>query len=94
MWDEANAVFEFVGGAFMWLNVRRLYLDKRTAGVSPVAVLFFVGWGFWNLWYYPAIGQLWSFVGGISIVLANVTWLALLWKYNEDAKTKDQTKDS
>lgn len=78
--DLINGVFEFVGSLALWANVYRLYVDKRTHGVTWYATGFFMLWGYWNLYYYPSLEQYWSFVGGVSIVVANTVWLGqMLW---------------
>lgn len=79
--DLINAVFEAVGGAMGWLNVAQLYRDKAVRGVNRFAIGMFTAWGFWNLFYYPQLGQWLSFGGGLVIVSANAAWLTLAIKY-------------
>jgi hypothetical protein len=50
-------------------------------GVSILSTTMFTAWGFWNLFYYPHLGQWWSFTGGLAIVAANALWVALMLKY-------------
>lgn len=70
-----NGGFELVGSAMTWMNVRQVWKDRGYAGVYPPAILIFFSWGFWNLYYYPHLGQWASFVGGVSLVTANLLWL-------------------
>jgi len=78
--DVVNGCFELFGGAFLMLNVQRLMRDKRVAGVRISPVVFFTAWGFWNLYYYPSLGQWASFAGGIAVVGVNTLWIGLaLW---------------
>ncbi len=79
--DIINGLFEFVGAAFIWLSIRRLYTDKKVAGVSWIHVSFFTAWGAWNIFYYPHLGQMWSLAGGIAVVVSNIVWLAGLLYY-------------
>jgi hypothetical protein len=79
--DVINGIFEGGGSIFLWLNVRRLLQDRGYKGVYVPAIAFFAGWGIWNLYYYPHLGQWLSFTGGLSIVIANVTYVALLLKF-------------
>lgn len=79
--DIINAAFEVLGGAFIALSIMKLAKDKTVAGVSWAHAAFFASWGFWNLYYYPSLGQMWSFYGGLGVVLANTTWLAQLIYY-------------
>lgn len=80
--DQINAVFEFLSAVFISMNVRRLYRDKKVAGVSLWPTAFFTSWCVWNLYFYPALGQWWSFGAGILIGLVNATWLTLAVYYN------------
>lgn len=81
--DFINGTFEFLGGFALWGNCVRLYRDQQVRGVSPVYTAFFLSWGYWNLYFYPSLDQWWSFVGGLNIVAANTTWLALMWRYRD-----------
>lgn len=79
--DMINGLFELFGSLMLWTNVRQLYKDKEIKGVNWWTVVFFTSWGIWNLFYYPSLGQWWSFYGGISIALANLVWLIMLLCY-------------
>jgi hypothetical protein len=79
--DTVNGLFELVGGAFMFLNVRRVCLDKCVRGVSWPVMVFFTAWGWWNLYFYPAYGLWMSFWGGVLIVIGNTTWLTVAGYY-------------
>ena len=79
--DAVNGSFEFVGGLLLWLNVRALHRDKRIRGVRIFPTAFFCAWGFWNLYFYPHLGQWLSFLGGLNIVAANTVWVAQMIYY-------------
>lgn len=84
MWfDLVNGLFEFVGALSIWMNVATILKHKQTRGVSKFATGFFTSWGYWNLYYYPHLGQWFSFSGGVAIVLGNTVWLYLMWKYRK-----------
>ena len=92
--DHINGLFELVGGIFIWLNVRRIYIDKTLKGVSALPTIFFTSWGFWNLYYYPHLEQWFSFLGGVFIVIANCVWLyfvAYYWRKGKNARTEKST---
>ncbi|MES2788545.1 MAG: hypothetical protein V4719_02915, partial [Planctomycetota bacterium] len=74
-------LFEALGAMFLFLNVRQLYRDKELKGVDWRAVAFFFSWSLWNLYYYPAMNQPWSFFGAILICSMNFAWLALAGYY-------------
>ena len=76
--DFINGVFELVGGGLLFLNVRRLWIDATLKGVDWKPTAFYAVWGLWNLYFYPALDQWWSFAGGIVVVVANLAWLGLL----------------
>lgn len=82
MWqDNINGTYELVGGFFLFLNCLKLYRDKKIRGVSILATAFFASWGFWNLYYYPHLGQWMSFLGGICIVSFNTLWVGMMLWY-------------
>ena len=85
--DLINGLFEFFGSIMLWRNVMQLHRDKMTRGVHWAATGFFMAWGYWNLFYYPHLDQWWSFAGGISIVIANTTWLGQMFYYGRKEKT-------
>jgi len=79
--DAVNGSFETVGGLMQLSNCLRLYWDKQVAGVNWQVTAFMVGWGVWNLYFYPSLGQWASFAGGLVIVAANVLWVGMAWRY-------------
>ena len=81
--DLVNGLFEILGSIFQWANCWRVYKDKGYAGLWLPGTFFFTAWGAWNLYYYPALAQWWSFFGGVSIFLANILWVALMLAYGK-----------
>jgi len=81
--DLLNGLFEFVGGILLWMNVRAAYRAKEFRGVAILPTAFFAAWGLWNLYYYPSLGQWFSFWGGVNIVVANVAWVAQMFYYRK-----------
>jgi len=79
--DLINGLFELVGGYFTWMNAWTLHQEKEIKGVYWPTTVFFTAWGLWNLYYYPALGQSFSFYAGIVLVLGNVVWVGLLMHY-------------
>jgi len=78
--DIINGTFELCGSAFILLSIRKLYHDKIVRGISWLHVGYFAAWGIWNLYYYPHLGQTFSFVGSIGIAVTNVIYtLMLVW---------------
>jgi hypothetical protein len=82
--DVVNGCFELFGGVLLWINVFQILKDRAFRGVNIVPVAFFAMWGLWNLYYYPSIDQWYSFVGGINVVLANITYVFLMFKYRRN----------
>ena len=84
--DLINGAFEFLGSVASWQNVYRLVKDKKVSGVSINAMIFFMAWGTWNLYYYPGLGQPISTIGAATMLLANTTWfvLAIMSQYKEE----------
>lgn len=79
--DLINGTFEALAGLMVLNHCRVLAKDRAVAGVSIASVIFFALWGVWNLWYYPHLGQIWSMVGGIFVVLANLIYVAMLIRF-------------
>jgi hypothetical protein len=73
--DIINGLFESAGGFFIALSVIKLYREKLVRGVSWVHAAFFSTWGYWNLFFYPNLGQWFSFFGGAFLVAMNTAWL-------------------
>lgn len=84
--DIINAMFQFASALFILNNCRVLYNDKQVKGVSAASVAFFFLWGIWNMIFYPALGQTYSFYAGILVVIANSTWLYLMVYYKRREK--------
>lgn len=83
--DLINALFELIGALLGWLNVRQLQRDKRVSGVYWPVTAFFAAWGYWNLLYYPALGQWISAAAGLLLALANTAWVILALRYRRAA---------
>jgi len=79
--DTINGLFEFSGALLTWMNVLRVYKDKGYAGIYLPAVVLFMLWGVWNLYYYPHLGQWYSFAAGCVLVAANISWVGLMCFY-------------
>lgn len=79
--DATNAFFELVGALLMVLNIRAVLRDKMVRGVNWLVIAFFASWGFWNLFYYPHLGQWLSFAAGVLLVTGNTVYAALLVYY-------------
>jgi hypothetical protein len=76
--DAVNAVFEFSGSIAVWLNVRAIYRDRGYAGGRIYVNVFFFSWSWWNLYYYPHLGQMLSAIGTMSIGFANMAYLIMM----------------
>lgn len=79
--DLVNGSFEALAGVMVINHCRVIWKDRAVAGVSILSVAFFTLWGAWNLYYYPALGQPFSFLGGLVVVLANTLYTAMLIRF-------------
>lgn len=79
--DVINGAFELLAALFVLNHCRVLLRDRAVAGVSILSTVFFTLWGCWNLHYYPALNQWFSFIGGLGIVVANAFYIALLVRF-------------
>jgi len=79
--DLINGSFELLSGLLTILNIVKLIKDKQLKGISYIPIVFFTMWGIWNLYYYPSLNQIYSFIGGMIITIVNLVWLMLLIYY-------------
>lgn len=79
--DLINCTFECLGGLAVLASCYRTYKSKSADGVSLITIGFFTSWGFWNLYYYPSLGQVVSGVAAIGVCAANSLWWSLAWRY-------------
>jgi hypothetical protein len=82
--DTINGLFELCASLFIFNQCRVLWNSKQADGVSMVSIIFFISWAIWNLIYYPSLGQTFSFYAGILVMIANSTWVFLIWKIRKD----------
>lgn len=81
--DIINGLFESFGFIAVAFSCVRLLKDKQVKGVSLVTTTFFTSWGLWNLYYYPALGQMFSGVAAGLVCSANLFWCYLILKYRK-----------
>jgi uncharacterized membrane protein YfcA len=79
--DLINGAFGLGGFLALVLGIRRAYLDKQVRGVSVVQILFFAVWAYWNIYYYPSLGQWWSTGASVLLAVANTVWVGQLIYY-------------
>lgn len=79
--DLINGSFELLASFATLDHCRVLLQDREVRGVSYFSILFFIIWGFWNLFYYPSLNQLLSYFGSIGIVIANIFYFCLVIYY-------------
>ncbi len=82
--DVANAAFELFGAVLNWKNVAQIRRDRRVRGVDWRTWVFFTAWGWWNLYYYPSLGQWFSTAAGAVMVTANTVWISYAIKYRKN----------
>ena len=80
--DIINASFEFFATWFVLNNCWVVIADAKVAGVSILSTAFFMSWGGWNIYYYPSLGQKFSFYCGIGVLLSNILYVCLLIYYS------------
>lgn len=87
--DTVNGLFECCASLFICLSIWRLYKDKKVNGISIIHVSFFCAWGWWNLFYYPHLEQMWSTIGAACVVLTNTIWMIQLLYYHNRTKKNE-----
>ena len=81
--DITNALFE---GGMIWFlgrSVFQLYRDKQVKGIHPSLLFWTTSWAIWNLYYYPSLGQSYSFWAGLGVVGVNFVWLVMMLYYRK-----------
>ena len=84
--DLINGVFEAGLSFFLWKGVLKLRVDKAVLGFYWPTVVWTTAWGLYNLYFYPHLGQWFSFSGGVAVVLVNITWLAHVAYYTKQSR--------
>lgn len=79
--DLINNVFEAGGACLLWLNVVRLYKDKRLLGVSIWPTAWYTCWGVWNVYWYKHLDLPWSWIAAIGVLVVNLIWVGMAFKY-------------
>lgn len=79
--DIVTGGFETFGGIPILMSILKTHRDKRVTGLHVSSNLFFTTWGLWNLYYWPHLGQVAAFLGGVVLCLANVVWLGQVLYY-------------
>jgi hypothetical protein len=82
--DIVNGAFETCGAVASVPDIHRLRRDKNIRGVYWPTRIFFLVWGFWNLFYYPSLSQWYSFSGGVALTIANTIWCYLAFRYRQN----------
>jgi hypothetical protein len=86
--DVINSCFEFSGAIVIWINILKLYKDKEIKGILWQVWIFYTVWGIWNLYYYPALNQTFSFYAGVCLVVGNIIWCIQAFYYNVKNREK------
>lgn len=92
--DLVNGAFEAIGAASLYLNVKRLYRDKRVQGVDWRTSFVWTSWGYWNLVYYGGLEQWLSMAAGGLTALANTIWIVMAIHYIRKEKRLDEQRQA
>ena len=84
--DMVNGLFEAFGAWAVWGNVARLRKDRDVKGIVWQYTAVFMVWGWWNLYYYPSLGQWWSTAAGAVLVIGNTVWVFMWLKIRRSRK--------
>lgn len=86
--DIINAAFEFMAAIMLARNCWFTYKAKKTEGISILSSIFFCSWGFWNIYFYPHLGQSLSFIAGIMVTVVNTVWVGQMIYYRRTYESK------
>jgi hypothetical protein len=79
--DNLNMLFELGGAAMVGMSLFKLHKDKKVRGIHWAQILFFTSWGWWNLWFYPAVSMWHSFEACVAVTGVNTWYLIAMWYY-------------
>lgn len=79
--DAINGTLELIGAFFILKSILRLHEDKVVRGIVWYHPAFYMLWGYFNMYYYPSLGQWFSFAGGVAVVVTNTIWVGQLIYY-------------
>lgn len=83
--DLLNGIFEFGLSYFILKSIQKIRVDKKVLGFYMPTIYWTTAWGLYNIFYYPYLGQWFSFVGGITVVTLNLIWLSHYFYYKANA---------
>ena len=78
--DLINGLFETFAAIFILNHCRVAWESQQGHGMSLLSTFFFAAWGSWNLFYYPHLGQMFSFYAGLAVMIANLVWIYTVWR--------------
>jgi hypothetical protein len=80
--DQINAGFEMAGAISRTFDCVQLYRAKRFVGGSLFTAFFFLMWGFFNIVFYPSLGQTYSYLAALALTTMNALWLVMAMYFN------------
>lgn len=86
--DLVNGLFQLGAALFIFNHCRVLYRDKLVRGVSIFSTIFFLVWGFWNLWYFPFLEQVISTIAAVAVTIANILYTYMMAHYLRKEKNE------
>ena len=79
--DIINGVFEVCGAVATWMNFAAIVKDRGYAGTRIPMMLFFLSWGFWNLFFYAHLLQWVSLYASLLLTTGNVANVGAMWYF-------------
>jgi len=92
--DLINGLFEFGGALVILKSCYLCFKEKMVHGVSVLATSWFLAWSIYNLFFYPSLGQNFSFIAACLVVFSQTLYVWLLvyyrWIYGKVYIDSDQ----
>lgn len=88
--EQALMILFIACSMVVWVNVRALLRDKCTKGCSISPAFVFLATNSYEVWYFAHFHQPVAALGAVSMVAANLLWIALAFWYRFDAWIEDQ----
>lgn len=79
--DVGNAIFEFISGCLVWVNIRHLLRARIVVGMHWAHTAYTTAWCIYSMLFFAFLQQWWSFAAGVWLFASYATWLVLLLRF-------------
>lgn len=84
--DQFTGLISTIGGALVWSNVYRVWIDKQVKGANLIPALWFTLGASWQVYFLFSLHQTFASVGAFTIASGNCLWFLLATYYRFTTK--------